>query len=119
MREGFFSRQPVPTFRESNLTTIATSVRFKISFAEHSLVPTCAGKTTDYSKRFKPLSAYLHLSPERERAKKQITASCNMLHAICSLLSGLADFRRKKHGNLCSSLHNPTAQGRIKRERWE
>jgi len=37
-----------------------------------------------------------------------------MHHAICSLLSGLADFRRKKHGNLCSSLQNPTAQGRIK-----
>ena len=26
---------------------------------------------------------------------------------ICSLLSGLADFRRKKHGNLCSPLITP------------
>ena len=35
-------------------------------------------------------------------------------HAVCTLLPGLADFRRKKHGKLCSSPHNPTAQGRIK-----
>ncbi len=35
-------------------------------------------------------------------------------HAVCTLLSGLADFRRKKHGNLCSSPSYPTAQGRIK-----
>ncbi|MGQ7856897.1 hypothetical protein ACUN24_21880 [Pedobacter sp. WC2501] len=39
---------------------------------------------------------------------------CNTLLAICTSLSGLADFRRKKHGNLCSPPHNPTAQGRIK-----
>jgi len=40
----------------------------------------------------------------------------NPLHlAISTLLPGLADFRRKKHGNLCSPpLHNPTTQGRIK-----
>jgi len=39
----------------------------------------------------------------------------NPLHyAICSLLSGLADFRRKKHGNLCTPPQYPTTQGRIK-----
>jgi hypothetical protein len=31
LREGFFSRQPVPNFRESNLTTIATSLLIKIA----------------------------------------------------------------------------------------
>jgi hypothetical protein len=30
------------------------------------------------------------------------------------MLSGLADFRRKKHGNLCTSYHYLTTQGRIK-----
>jgi hypothetical protein len=42
-----------------------------------------------------------------------------MRHAIGTLLSGIADFRRKKHGNLCSSPHYPTAQGRIKRVCWD
>jgi hypothetical protein len=40
-----------------------------------------------YSEHLKPLSAYRHLSPERERTKKQITAPCNMLHAIGTMLS--------------------------------
>jgi len=43
----------------------------------------------------------------------------NPLHyAICTLLSGLADFRRKKHGKLCSSLHTPQPKAGSKRERW-
>jgi len=31
LREGFFSRQPAPTFRGSNLKTIANSMCFKIA----------------------------------------------------------------------------------------
>jgi len=41
-----------------------------------------------------------------------------MLHAICIMLSGLADFRRKKHGKLCSALHTPQPKAGSKRERW-
>ncbi|RBQ02942.1 hypothetical protein DRW42_24465 [Pedobacter miscanthi] len=42
-----------------------------------------------------------------------------MQKVFAPLPSGIADFRRKKHGNLCISSHNLTAQGRIKRERWD
>jgi len=35
------------------------------------------------------------------------------------MLSGLADFRRKKHGNLCTSFNYRTIQGRIKRARLD
>ena len=48
------------------------------------------------SERLKPLSAYRHLSPEGERTKKQITAPCNMLHTICTLLPGLGNDGRRK-----------------------
>jgi len=41
-----------------------------------------------------------------------------MHYAICALLSGLADFRRKKHGNLCSPPHTPQPKAGSKRERW-
>jgi hypothetical protein len=59
--------------------------------------------------RHKPQSACRHLSPERERAQRQFTAPCYMHHAICTLLSGIAYFRRKKHGNQCtpSLPHSP------------
>ncbi|KQR70255.1 hypothetical protein ASF92_09660 [Pedobacter sp. Leaf176] len=40
-------------------------------------------------------------------------------HAICTMLPGLADFRRKKHGNLCRSFNYRRIQGRIKRARWD
>ncbi|KIA85958.1 hypothetical protein OC25_26610, partial [Pedobacter kyungheensis] len=36
----------------------------------------------------------------------------------CTLLSGIGDFRRKKHEKLCNSFHTSTAQGRSKRVRW-
>jgi len=35
------------------------------------------------------------------------------------MLAGIADFRRKKHGNLCTSFNYRTIQGRIKRARWD
>ncbi len=39
--------------------------------------------------------------------------------AICTLLPGLADFRRKKHGKLRSSPHTPQPKAGSKRERWD
>ncbi len=43
-----------------------------------------------------------------------------LLHAICTPLTGLADFRRKKARKaLQLPLHNPQPKAGSKRERWD
>ena len=41
-----------------------------------------------------------------------------LLHAVCTLLTGLADFRRKKHGKLCTPFILPQPKAGSKRARW-
>jgi len=102
-------------------TKAKSSDRFKISFAEHFVVPACAGMTNYVCEKFKDLSTAVEMTTQRtpHRFRGINLWMPAILPAICTLLYGLADFRRKKHGNLYTPHHYPTDQGRIKRERWD
>jgi len=43
------------------------------------------------------------LNRESMTIRGRVAHRASLPHAICSLLSGIGDFRRKKHENLCTS----------------